>query len=63
MLPDGREALVVARVETGGVGPFAAFLEVAIAPTPLTNDDSIAWSEPASYLRIEERELEAGGRN
>jgi hypothetical protein len=24
------------------VGPFAAFLEVAIAPTPLTSDESIA---------------------
>jgi hypothetical protein len=33
MLADGREALVTARVETDGVGPFAAFLEVAIAPT------------------------------
>ena len=42
MLPDGREALVTARVETGGVGPFAGLLEVAVAPTPLTSDDAIA---------------------
>jgi hypothetical protein len=41
MLDDGREALVTARVETDG-GQFAALLEVAIAPAPLTGDDSIA---------------------
>ena len=41
MLAGGREALVTARVETDG-GKFAALLEVAIAPTPLTNDESIA---------------------
>jgi hypothetical protein len=41
MLQDGREALVTARVETDG-GQFAALLEVAIAPTPLTSDESIA---------------------
>jgi hypothetical protein len=40
MLPDGREALVTARVEAEP-GPLAALLEVAIAPTPLTSDDSI----------------------
>jgi hypothetical protein len=40
-LPDGREALVTARVETDGVR-LVALLEVAIAPTPLTNDESIA---------------------
>ena len=40
MLEDGREALVTARVETDG-GQFAALLEVAIAPTPLTSDDGI----------------------
>ena len=40
-LPDGREALVVARVEAEP-GPLAALLEVTIAPTPLTSDDSIA---------------------
>ena len=42
VLDDGREALVTALVETDGRGPFAALLEVAIAPTPLTSDDSIA---------------------
>ena len=42
VLEDGREALVSARVETGGRGSFAALLEVAIAPTPLTSDESIA---------------------
>ena len=42
VLTDGREALVTARVETDGHGPFAALLEVAIAPTPLTSDESIA---------------------
>ena len=39
--PDGREALVTARVEAEQ-GPLAALLEVAIAPTPLTSDESIA---------------------
>ena len=42
VLEDGREALVTARVETDGSGPLAALLEVAIAPTPLTSDESIA---------------------
>lgn len=42
VLTDGREALVTARVETDARGPFAALLEVAIAPTPLTADDSLA---------------------
>jgi hypothetical protein len=37
----GREALVTARVETDG-GQLTALLEVAIAPTPLTSDESIA---------------------
>ena len=41
VLADGREALVTAQVETGGVGSFAALLEVAIAPTPLESDGSI----------------------
>jgi hypothetical protein len=41
VLEDGREALVTARVETDG-GPLAALLEVAIAPSPLTGDESIA---------------------
>jgi hypothetical protein len=40
MLPDGREALVTARVEAEA-RPLAALLEVAIARTPLTSDDSI----------------------
>jgi hypothetical protein len=39
--PDGREALVTARVEVEP-GPLTALLEVAIAPTPLTSDESIA---------------------
>lgn len=42
VLPDGRKALVPARVATGGRGPLAALLEVAIAPTKLTSDDAIA---------------------
>ena len=41
VVPDGREALVTARVEADA-GPLSALLEVAIAPTPLTSDDSIA---------------------
>jgi hypothetical protein len=41
MLVDGREALVTARVGTDG-GQFAALLEVAVAPTALTSDESIA---------------------
>jgi len=41
VLPDGREALVTARVEAAK-GSLVALLEVAIAPTPLTSDDSIA---------------------
>jgi hypothetical protein len=41
VLADGREALVPARVETGGE-ELAALLEVALAPTPLTSDDGIA---------------------
>ena len=40
MLPDGGEALVTARVEAEP-GQLAALLEVAIAPTPLTSDESI----------------------
>jgi hypothetical protein len=40
MLP-GREALVTARVEAEP-GPLVALLEVAIAPTPLASDDTIA---------------------
>jgi hypothetical protein len=58
VLEDGREALVTARVETDG-GQFAALLDVAIAPTPLTNDESIA--KFATYLWIEEPELERTG--
>ena len=54
------EALVTARVEAEP-GPLTALLEVAIAPTPLTSDESIALTDRASYLRIEERELEADG--
>jgi hypothetical protein len=41
LLADGREALVTAGVETDG-GQLAALLEVAIAPRPLTSDESIA---------------------
>jgi hypothetical protein len=41
VLPDGRDALVTSRVDAKP-GPLAALLEVAIAPTPLTSDDSIA---------------------
>jgi hypothetical protein len=40
VVADGREALVTARVETDG-GQFAALLEVAISPTPLTSDESL----------------------
>jgi hypothetical protein len=38
-LPDGREALVTARVEAGA-GPLAALLEVVISPSPLDRDDA-----------------------
>lgn len=41
MLEDGREGLVTTRVETGGRGPFAAFLEVVVAPTPFDADDAL----------------------
>ena len=42
VLTDGREALVTARVEAEpGWGHLVAMLEVAIAPTPLTSDQSI----------------------
>lgn len=37
MLPDGREALVTARVEAEP-GPLATLLEVAVAPAPLTSE-------------------------
>jgi len=40
MLPDGREALVTARVETGN-SPLAALLEVVIAPSRLEADDAL----------------------
>jgi hypothetical protein len=40
MLPDGREALVTARVEAEP-GPLAALLEVAIAPSRLDADDAL----------------------
>lgn len=39
VLADGQEALVTARVDTHGVGLFAALLEVATAPTLLTGHD------------------------
>ena len=42
VLEDGREALVTSRVETDSRGPFAALLEVAVAPTPLAADDAMA---------------------
>ena len=42
MLPDGREALVTARVQTGVSGHSWDCWRFAIAPTPLTSDDSIA---------------------
>ena len=43
--------MVTARLETDCVGRFAALLEVAIAPTPLTSDEGIAeGSRAASYL-------------
>jgi len=41
MTPDGREALVTARVDDEP-GPLTALLEVAVAPTPLTSHESIA---------------------
>jgi hypothetical protein len=62
VVADGREALVTARVEAEpGWGQLVALLEVAIAPTPLTSDESIASSTLAGYLRIDESE-QAGGR-
>ena len=43
VVADGREAIVTARVEAEpGWGQLVAMLEVAIAPTPLTSDESIA---------------------
>ena len=39
-LPDGREALVTARVEAED-GPLAALLEVVVAPSPLDADDAL----------------------
>ena len=42
VIPDGREALVTARVEAEPGRPVAALLEVAIGPSPLTSDDSTA---------------------
>jgi hypothetical protein len=43
VVADGREAIVTARVEAEpGWGELIALLEVAIAPTPLTSDESIA---------------------
>jgi hypothetical protein len=40
MLPDGREALVTARVEAEP-GPLAGLLEVVIAPSRLEADDAL----------------------
>jgi hypothetical protein len=43
VVADGREAIVTARVEAEpSWGRLVAMLEVAIAPTPLTSDESIA---------------------
>jgi hypothetical protein len=43
LVADGREAIVTARVEAEpGWGHLVALLEVPIAPTPLTSDESIA---------------------
>jgi hypothetical protein len=39
-LPDGREALVTARVEAVA-SPFAPLLEVVVAPSPLDGDDAL----------------------
>jgi hypothetical protein len=39
-LPDGREALGTARVEAVA-SPFAALLEVVVAPSPLDANDSL----------------------
>jgi hypothetical protein len=39
-LPDGREALVTARVEAEP-GPLAALLEVVVAPSPIDGDDAL----------------------
>jgi hypothetical protein len=39
-LPDGREALVTARVEAVA-SPCAALLEVVVAPSPLDADDAL----------------------
>ena len=40
MLPDGREALVTARVEADP-GPLAALLQVVVAPSRLAADDAL----------------------
>ena len=52
VVADGREALVTARVEAEpGWGQLVALLEVAIAPTPLTSDESIIKSNASSASR------------
>jgi hypothetical protein len=39
-LPDGREALIAARVEAAP-GPLEPLLEVVVAPSPLERDDAL----------------------
>ena len=36
-------------------------VDLAIAPTPLTSDEVIAWLDLASYLRIEEQPVFSRG--
>ena len=56
VIPDGREALVTARVEAEP-GPLAALLEVATAPTPLTSDERRGGcvAQPREQHGIDER--------
>jgi hypothetical protein len=58
VLEDRREALVTAGVEAQP-GPVTALLEGAIAPTPLTSDESIAW--PKTRELPEDRGAGAAG--
>ena len=60
MLADGREAIVTARVEAEpGWGQLVALLEVAIVSARSRRRAPVA----SASLRIQKRELEAGGLN
>jgi hypothetical protein len=54
MLVDGREALVTARVESGG-GQVTALLEVAVAPKSVASDgkaaEAVSYSQGRNHSR------------